>query len=53
MHIHRSTQRNIHTETHTHTGTHIQEPIHTENTHTPGRGRAAITEGPEEQGLGL
>ena len=33
---------------HTHGNTHTHR-----NTHTSGQGRAAITEGPKEQGLGL
>ena len=57
-----NTQRNTHTGIYTHTGTHIQEHTHMgthiqehthRNTHTSGQGRAAITEGPKEQGLGL
>ena len=39
---------------HTHIGTHTHTQEHSyRNTHTSGWGRAAITEGPEEQDLGL
>ena len=48
------THRNTHTQEHTHTKGHTYRNTYTHrNTHTSGQGRAAITEGPKEQGLGL
>ena len=60
-HTHTYTHTHTHTGTHTQTETHTQEHTYTNthrNTHTKEHaliwmGRAAITEEPEEQGLGL
>ena len=58
LNAHTHTKEHTHTEEHTSKNTHTQEHTyrntHTHrNTHTSGQGRVAITEGPEEQGLGL